>query len=47
VQRGYPVAVVVALLAQARLALLGVHDFQTLGRVTTWTPRAVYVAQAV
>ena len=47
VQRGYPVAVVVGLLAQARLALLGVHDFQTLGRVTTWTPRVVYVAQAV
>jgi SAM-dependent methyltransferase len=47
VQRGYPVAAVVGLLAQARLALLGVHDFQTLGRVTTWTPRAVYVAQAV
>jgi SAM-dependent methyltransferase len=47
VQRGYPVAVVVGLLAQARLALLGVHDFQTLGRVTTWTPRVVYVAQVV
>jgi SAM-dependent methyltransferase len=47
VQRGYPVAIVVSLLAQARLILLGVHDFQTLGRVTTWSPRAVYVAQAV
>jgi SAM-dependent methyltransferase len=47
VQRGYPVAVVVGLLAQARFALLGVHDFQTLGPVTTWTPRAVYVARSV
>jgi SAM-dependent methyltransferase len=47
VQRGYQVAVVVGLLAQARLALLGVHDFQTLGRVTPWTSRAVYVAQAL
>jgi SAM-dependent methyltransferase len=47
VQRGYPVAVVVGLLVQARLALHGVHDFQTLGPATTWTRRAVYVAQAV
>jgi SAM-dependent methyltransferase len=43
VQRGYPV--VVGLLAQAGFALLGAHDFQTLGPATTWTPRAVYVAQ--
>ena len=45
VQRGYPVAVVVGLLAQTGFALLGAHDFQTLGLATTWTPRAVYVAQ--
>ena len=34
VQRGYPIAVVVGLLAQARFALLGIHDFQTLGQAT-------------
>jgi SAM-dependent methyltransferase len=45
-QRGYPVAVVARLLAQARFAVLGVHDFQTLGPATAWTPRAVYVAGA-
>jgi SAM-dependent methyltransferase len=45
VQRGYPVAVVVGLLARARFTLLGVHDFQTPGPAATWTPRAVYVAQ--
>jgi SAM-dependent methyltransferase len=44
-QRRYPVAVVVGLLAQAGFALLGAYDFQTLGPATTWTPRAVYVAQ--
>jgi SAM-dependent methyltransferase len=47
VQRGYPIPVVVGLLAQAGLALLGVHDFQTLGPTTHWTPRAVFVARAV
>jgi SAM-dependent methyltransferase len=47
VQRGYPVPVVVALLAQAGFAPLGAGDFQTLALTTTWTPRAVYVAQAV
>jgi SAM-dependent methyltransferase len=35
VQREYPVAVVVGLLAQAGFALLGAHDFQTLGPTTT------------
>ncbi len=45
VQRGYPIALVVRLLAQAQFTLLGVHDFQMLGRPTAWTPRAVYVAQ--
>lgn len=43
VQRGYPVAVVAGLLAQAGFALRGVHDFQTLGPATTRTWRAVYV----
>ena len=47
VQRGYSVTMVGGFLAQARFALLGVHDFQTLGPATTWTRRAVYVAQAV
>ena len=45
VQRGYPVALVSGLLAQAGLALLGSHDFQTLGPATIRTPRAVYVAR--
>ena len=45
VQRGYPVAMVVGLLAQAGFFLLGAHDFQTLGPTETWTPRVVYVAQ--
>jgi SAM-dependent methyltransferase len=45
VQRRYPVAVVAGLLAQAGFALLGAHDFQLLGPATSWTPRAVYVAQ--
>jgi SAM-dependent methyltransferase len=45
VQQGHPVAVVVDLLAQALFALLGAHDFQTLGPAATWTPRAVYVAR--
>lgn len=45
VQRGYPVAVVIGLLTQARFALLGAHDFQTLGPAATWTSRAVYVAR--
>lgn len=45
VQRGYPVAVVAGLLARSRFALLGAHDFQTLGLARTRTPRAVYVAR--
>jgi SAM-dependent methyltransferase len=45
VQRGYPVALVAGLLAQAGFALLGSHDFQTLGPATIRTPRAVYVAR--
>lgn len=45
VQRGYPVAVVASLLAQARFAVLGVHDFQTLGPATSWTSRVVYAAR--
>jgi SAM-dependent methyltransferase len=43
-QRGYPVAVVARLLAQARFAVLGVHDFETVGPATARTRRAVYVA---
>jgi SAM-dependent methyltransferase len=43
VQRGYSVAVVIGVLAKARLTLLGVHDFQTLGPVTARTGRAVFV----
>jgi hypothetical protein len=45
VQRGYPVAVVVGLLAQARFNLLGAHDLHALGPAMTWTPRTVYVAR--
>jgi SAM-dependent methyltransferase len=44
VQRGYPVPAVVGLLAQAGLALLGAHDFRTLGSVTRRTRRVAYVA---
>ena len=44
-QRGYPVPLMVDLLAQARFAMVGLHDFQTLGPTTTRTPRAVYLAQ--
>jgi len=43
-QRGYPVALVAKLLAQAKFTLLGIHDFMTFGPVTAWTARAVYVA---
>lgn len=46
VQRGYPVALVAGLLAQARFALLGSHDFQTLGPAAARTRRVVYVARA-
>lgn len=45
VQRGYPVAVVIGLLAQARFAPLGAHDFRTLYPATSWTPRVVYVTR--
>jgi SAM-dependent methyltransferase len=45
VQRRYPIAVVVGLLAQARFALLRAHDFQTLDPAAAWTQRAVYVAR--
>jgi SAM-dependent methyltransferase len=44
-QRGYPVPVVTGLLARARFAVLGTHDFQTLGPATTRTARAVYVGR--
>ena len=47
VQRGYPIAVVAGLLTQARLPLLGAHDFHTLGSATAQTRRAVYVARGV
>ncbi len=45
VQRGYPVAMVVQLLQQAGLTPLGAHDFQTLGRPQSSSPRVVYVAR--
>jgi SAM-dependent methyltransferase len=45
VQRGYPVAVIIGLLAQARFALLGAHDFQTLGPAMCFSTRVVYVAR--
>jgi SAM-dependent methyltransferase len=44
-QRGYPVAVVAQLLTRARFALVGFHDFQTLGPATLRTSQAVYVAR--
>ncbi len=44
-QRGYPVAVIAGLLAQARFTLLGAHDFHALGPAATSTPRVVYVAR--
>jgi SAM-dependent methyltransferase len=46
VQRGYPVAVVAGLLAQARFTLLGVHDFHTLGPALPRTRRVVYVGRS-
>lgn len=45
VQRGYPVALVVQLLAQAGLTPLGVHDFYTRGLPGAATSRAAYVAR--
>ena len=45
IQRGYPVASVVPVLAQAGLALRGVHDFQTGGLPWKASARVVYVAQ--
>lgn len=45
VQRGYPVALIVGLLAQARFALRGARDFRTLGPATTETRRAVYAGR--
>ena len=45
VQRGYPPALVVQLLAQAGMTPLGVHDFQTLGRPNSTCSRVVYVAR--
>jgi hypothetical protein len=43
-QRGYPVAMIVGLLAQAGFDLLGVYNFHTLGPPTSRTSRAIYVA---
>jgi SAM-dependent methyltransferase len=45
IQRAYPIIVIMALLNQAGFALLGVHDFQTLGPANASTSRAVHVAQ--
>jgi hypothetical protein len=45
VERGYPPALVVQLLAQAGLTSLGTHDFQTLGRPQRSSSRVVYVAR--
>lgn len=44
-QRAYPLAVVAALLSQARFTLLGAHDFHTLGPATNLSTRVVYVAR--
>jgi SAM-dependent methyltransferase len=44
VQRRYPIASVVRLLAGAGLVVGGVHDFGTSGPVSPWTSRALYVA---
>ncbi|MDZ7361159.1 MAG: class I SAM-dependent methyltransferase [candidate division KSB1 bacterium] len=43
-QRGYPVAMVACLLAQARFVLLGAHDFHTLCPNTRLSTRVVYAA---
>jgi SAM-dependent methyltransferase len=45
VERGYPPALVVQLLAQTGLTSLGTHDFQTLGRPQRSSSRVVYVAR--
>jgi SAM-dependent methyltransferase len=45
VERGYPTALVVQLLAQAGLTPLGTHDFPTLGRPQRSSSRVVYVAR--
>lgn len=47
VQRGYPIATVVGLLAQAGFTLHAAADFHSLCPATPQTPRAVYVARVV
>jgi SAM-dependent methyltransferase len=45
VQRGYPVALVLRLLATAGLTPAGVYDFETLGPTSARTKRTLFVAQ--